>query len=236
MPNLFPRPNNIPNTVPGCVAWIDPSDTLTITSSGGAVSEIRNKVNKSASFTQGTGANQPITGTSTINGLNALSLNGTSSRLSIPSNLFPDQTSGGLTMFVVAKISAVGSERYLVGSTNAPRTYMVVTSAGTAASYISSSSIKDSGVSVSTNPFVFCVTNDGAADTVALYVNNQGPVVFSQTNSGVPTNMVLGATTSGTSLWSGEIGEVIFYNRALSSTQLLLIRRYLSNKWGISGP
>lgn len=139
-------------------------------------------------------------------------------------------------MFVVAKLDNLGAEKYLVGSTNAPRTYMVVTSTGDAGSYISSSAIKNSGVSVSTNPFVFCVTNNGATDTVDLYVNNQGPTSFSQTNSGIPSSMMLGSTSAWAQVWDGVIGEVIFFNRALASTDLTYIQRYLCNKWGTSGP
>jgi hypothetical protein len=55
--------------------WLDASDTSTITESGGAVSQWDNK-GALGNFTQGTGAAQPTTAASTINGLNVLDFAG----------------------------------------------------------------------------------------------------------------------------------------------------------------
>jgi len=229
-------PTNIgltPRTISGCVGFYDFSDTSSITSSSNLVSVVRDE-NGSNTLTQATGANQPTTNARTINGKNALLFNGTSSRLVIPSNLFPEQTNGGLTMLVVAKSDLALTEQYLIGSTNAPRTYLTVTAAGNAASSISSSAVKNSGVTVGTDPFIFCVTNDGATDTVKLKVNAQAAVSFSQTNSGVPSSMILGSTNGGASFWNGVMGAVAFYNRALTDAEVLQLMRYFGNNWGIS--
>jgi hypothetical protein len=51
--------------------WLDAADTSTITASSGNVSQWNNKGSLS-NFTQGTGALQPVTGSSTVNGLNVL--------------------------------------------------------------------------------------------------------------------------------------------------------------------
>lgn len=52
--------------------WLDASDTSTITESGGAVSQWDNK-GSLGNFTQATGALQPTTGATTLNGLNVVS-------------------------------------------------------------------------------------------------------------------------------------------------------------------
>ena len=51
--------------------WLDASDASTITESSGSVSQWNNK-GSLGNFTQGTGASQPTTGVTTLNGLNVL--------------------------------------------------------------------------------------------------------------------------------------------------------------------
>ena len=72
-------------------AWWDASDNTTITESSGSVSQWDNKGLSTATATQGTGANQPSTGTRTINGLNVLnfvndSFEAGGGNISIPNN------------------------------------------------------------------------------------------------------------------------------------------------------
>lgn len=57
-------------------AWYDASDTTTITSSGGAVSQWNDKSGNSRNVTQATAARQPGTGAVTQNGLNVLTFDG----------------------------------------------------------------------------------------------------------------------------------------------------------------
>ena len=56
--------------------WLDASDLTTITHSGGAVSEWRDKSGNGYAFTQATSAAQPTTGSATQNALNVLSFDG----------------------------------------------------------------------------------------------------------------------------------------------------------------
>lgn len=57
--------------------WLDASDLTTITESSGAVSEWRDKSGNGYAFTQATSTSQPTTGSTTQNGLNVLSFDGT---------------------------------------------------------------------------------------------------------------------------------------------------------------
>lgn len=58
------------------IGWYDPSDSSTITESGGAVSQLDDKSGNSNDVIQATGAKQPVTGTRTLNGLNVLDCDG----------------------------------------------------------------------------------------------------------------------------------------------------------------
>jgi len=71
--NLW-TPNNIIDDV---LAWYDASLTNTITESAGAVSQWDDLSTNGYDLAQGTGANQPSTGTRTIGTLNALDFDGT---------------------------------------------------------------------------------------------------------------------------------------------------------------
>lgn len=86
-------------------AWYDAADEGTITESGGLVSQWDDKSGNGRDISQGTGSNQPTTGTRTLNGLNVLDCAGD----------YLENTSLGLTVsddisiFIVAEIDTVGS-------------------------------------------------------------------------------------------------------------------------------
>lgn len=65
-----------PSDLPGLAAWYDASNAASITSSGGAVSQWNDLSGNGWHLTQGTGSNQPTTGTRTVNGLNTLDFDG----------------------------------------------------------------------------------------------------------------------------------------------------------------
>lgn len=62
--------------------WLDASDLTTITDSGGAVSEWRDKSGNGYAFTQATSTSQPTTGTVTLNSLNTIAFDGGDSLVS----------------------------------------------------------------------------------------------------------------------------------------------------------
>ena len=68
-------PGLVPAVVTNADLWLDATDATTITESGGAVSQWDNK-GSLGNFTQSTGALQPTTGVSTLNGLNILDFAG----------------------------------------------------------------------------------------------------------------------------------------------------------------
>lgn len=98
--------NNIKKWTPADITtlgWYDPSDTDTITSSGGLVSQLDDIGTSSTEhLVQSTGSKQMSTGLQTINGLNVLSST-TTTRL-MENLTFPVPASGNLSVAFVAKI------------------------------------------------------------------------------------------------------------------------------------
>src|SRR5438105_4905894 len=67
--------------VSGYVRWWDMSDTASITQSANAVSQVNDGSVTADNLTQATGANQPLTNTDTLNGLNVIKYDGTNDNL-----------------------------------------------------------------------------------------------------------------------------------------------------------
>jgi hypothetical protein len=86
-------------------AWYDTSDASTITESAGAVSQLDDKSGNTRNLTQTTGADQPITGTRTIGGLNVFDYNNTDYLQTDSVDFYP--ASNNLAVFLIAEIDSV---------------------------------------------------------------------------------------------------------------------------------
>jgi len=84
--------------------WIDPRLESTITEAGGAVSQIDDLSGNARNFVQATGADQPTTGTQTINGLNVLDC---INNEHLEHLTYPVPVSGNLAMFVVHSVDVI---------------------------------------------------------------------------------------------------------------------------------
>ena len=86
-------------------AWFDAGDSGTITESAGAVSQWDDKSGNGYHMTQGTGADQPLTGTRSLGGLNVIDFSSTDymgSSFTVPS-------SGDIAIFSLMEIDAVAT-------------------------------------------------------------------------------------------------------------------------------
>jgi len=76
---------------------------------------------------------------------------------------------------------------------------------------------------------------DVASGNGVLYVNNSGTTALSPTFSGAILGMSIGVKSSAPNpYFPGYIAECVFYNTSLSDSAMLTVRRYLSNKWGVT--
>lgn len=236
---------NAPSTISGLVGWMDAADTSTsnITSSGGLVSNIRNKANSQNPFVQATGGNQPQTGVSTIAGKNVLRFNGTSNYLSCNAlaSAFTG-TDAAVSVFAVYKP---------IGLTLSPTIFCAANSANTTVLFTHSNS---------TNNLFRIQKNDDSSASVSATATTAPtlvPVMFSMSCAGTTLKawkdeasfyngaFNVGATTVNTfalgvrptsaisNYFNGDIAEIIVYNRDLSDAEVTQVNRYLGNKWGI---
>jgi hypothetical protein len=251
------RPSVIISPVAGYKLWLDAADISSITASGGDVSQWNDKSGNSSNFTQGTGASQPKTGTRTLNGKNVLDFDGTNDFLSCPSStgLFNYLHNGtASTTFFVGVIDDPTADRGLMssGAESSDNVGVILyfqSNNKDLAAVARGVSGTNSGViidNVTLTPGAgFYLTNKWDADNgtaanrykVAL---NNGSFLGSNTTTNAPStsnaskNMQIGSYNGATSgNWNGAIGEVIFYDTALSDGDILLNQQYLAAKWAI---
>ena len=241
---IFPI-TQVPKTIPNLFAWLDASDTSTITSSGGLVSNVRNKANTLMDFSQSTGANKPTTGASTINGKNVITFSGSPVRLNNDGlAAYITGTSMPLSSYVVFNNtnSAAESTMCSFGSSSlANPLYIMSNGTSNGIRYLKRI---DSGAASSATgtispinvPAIFSGlysgTNLNASLNGVSFFNNAfgaGAITLDAFSIGCRTaNGVFSA------FYVGDIAEIIFYNRLLSAAENTLIIKYLANKWAIS--
>lgn len=84
---------------------------------------------------------------------------------------------------------------------------------------------------IGTSPILVAATNNNTLLTPYA----SGVALNTKTGTTVQTNgLLLGSAFDNTQPWLGNIGEVILYNRVLTTTERQAVEGYLSWKWGIS--
>lgn len=224
--------------------WLDATDTSTITLNGTTVSSWRNKGNAGAgNATQGTAANQPLYVSSAINGLPALRgrHDGTNaSELNIADSAALDYTSFALFV-VLQRITDLGLLEAVISKFFTPNRECRLC--------ISATDILS--LDTSANGTAAVTTTVGSALAVNTPIIVQSSYSLASTTQSVTYNNVTAATTSQTGIFAGaqplsifstgsitspfagDIGEVLFYTKALSTTETAYVRKYLGAKWGI---
>jgi len=210
-------------------AWYDAYDLSTIVQSGGFVSQWNDKSGNSLNLAQAVGANQPITGTRTINGVNALDFDGVSDYIVRGSGM-PD---GDVMVFGVFNADAL--------------TYGVWFGNAGSGGAKSRQYLQDSKVDFGNGGLVFSPAlsagqpyvvmgqvDDLGNSSVHGYRINGGALTTGGTQRATPqASMAAGANAGGVGFFNGIIGEVIVVNSLLSDSDRQKVEGYLAWKWNL---
>jgi hypothetical protein len=225
--------------------WLDASDTSTITESSGSVSQWASKAG-GYNAVQATGANQPTTGTETINGLNVIDFDGTNDRLTVASF---DMTGGqqfsiaavftassGTTQAVVEHTAILDSNPGAFGVFKESDDTVALAKRGTSLTL----SIFDTTSTLTTTPKVYVGTHDGtlSTDETNGWLNNSNsgtrPFNANTNSNNLNATLFIGAR-GGTSLFlDGSIAELVITKTVLSTNEREALQTYLADKWGIT--
>ena len=220
----------------GPALWLDASDTTTITHSSNAVSQWNDKSGNNRHATQGTGANQPVTNTTTVNGLNSIDFNGTTHAFGLPSyfdnlstkdytiyiTFSPDTTTGTDTL--LANEAAGNGLAMYYTSTNFRG---VSTSFGTISNEVAlSTTIAPHIAMLRKNATEFRIFRDG------MFGSSKVPTAGFTATFGT----WIGASNNGSfnSLMDGRMCEVLIYEATHTEAQVNSVQNYLGSKWGVT--
>ena len=206
--------------------WFDASDTSTITESGGAVSQWDDKSGNGNDVTQGTAANQPTTGSRTLNSLNVLDFDTTDymSNATVTA-------SQPITVFHVAESDAdlVAATSYLFDSTN---NLDRISNRAHSGSRYRLNAGTDVNVNGRTNSAqLLRIVFNGASTTVHI---DGVLVVTGSPGAGGLDGFTLGARFDSIYPWDGSVAEMIFVDGTLTAGEIADTETYLANKWGIT--
>lgn len=206
----------------GYTAWYDASDAATITAVALAVSQWNDKSANGYHLTQGTGANQPLTGTDTINGLNVLKFVGATP--SYMTNTAWPTLVQPYTSCAVVKVNNTAAIKIAVQG-NSVSTAVMRFSTAEAPEMTAGTLLSGSGV-IATS--VIVTVANGASS--AIFVDGASNVTGNANTNSLP-DLRIGANESAASGFDGDIAEVIIYPSALGTTDRNTVEAYLKAKW-----
>lgn len=227
-----------------CRAWFDMSDNsaANMTSSGGLVSKVMNKVGNGNNLQQVTSSAQPKNNTRTQNGLPVLEFAHDGTANDYMTFDLNTPMSVPFTVFVVAALDATNNQSILSRQTSATAGQWTLVKNGGFAIFqtygFGSGGVAAGAVKTFTaNPAIHTVTL-AEGSTLKYQLNNDtiatDGTVLSGYNNSVATSLNLGASPSGINPIDGWIGEVIIYNAILTTSEITQVNQYLSRKWGIT--
>lgn len=216
----------------GLQAWYDAATTPL-----GAVASWADRSGKGNSATQGTGGLQPINTAGQKNGLPCLLFNG--SNLVLPAALYPLPNGGNSIFCVSARTSETGASDFLFNFSTGSGGLDNFLAYDNAAGQVDYRNFNAGGTQATINGLTntnFQILMGSFNGTTAETVASNNGIAGTNTGSAVATidRAWIGARTNGGTSHIGPIGEIIMYNRLLSSAETILVNRYLSAKWAIT--
>lgn len=226
-----------PADLPSFVLWLDASDTSTITDSSGFVSQWDDKSGEGNNVVQATGADQPFTGATSQNGLNALLFNNdylekTSFDISINFSVFVlcNVTGANNTFDSIFSVESGGAADFQLDAGTPPTGEYGFRGRGGFTEIPATGPYDDAY-------YAFAAVFNAADDTVTLYVDGsqvgQATDYTGAAELGTPTHLRIFTNRSATNPPAGVVGEVLAYNAALTPAQVTQVSNYLETKWGI---
>jgi len=211
-------------------AWLDASDSSTITESGGSVSQWDDKSGNGLNVTQGTGSYQPVLGT------NEIQFDGVDDNLFASGSDFPYGASGAYTAFIVFR-SAVSQTNDSIGlitgngNSSTANPLICVVANSSFRTYVDGT-LSSSAWSADNTRYIGASRFDGAEHETFIDGTSGGTTTATQGASG--TFYIGGVGGSGTRFFEGAISEMLIFNNAISLSNRQTVEGYLAHKWGLA--
>jgi hypothetical protein len=214
--------------------WFDAADTTTITESSGSVSQWNDKSGNGKNVVQANGAAQPTTGTTTQNGLNVISFDGTDDFL---------ESANGAASFDTVECYFIGltsvDSRVLIGVPHAAthtspfhRWLLFHNTINRLSIRVNSVLSSSANNVVSTSNAAIYRLETGTGDG---YINTTRVINASGATNTYPnsTPLQIGTIAGGGAYLNGFVAEVLIFDRALNEDEKTTLNNYLTSKWNI---
>jgi type IV pilus assembly protein PilA len=219
-------------SLPGLIAWYDASDATTVTAPSGTVSTITDKSGNGNTAAASLGSVAYVTAAQ--NGLSTLRFNG-SSTLVAPHSASLNLSGNGLTIVVAYKASSVSASYAFINKENTWEVGENGSGAGWTAAVQGGCWTWVGSYAATRNQWH---TNTFRYSPSWLFTVDSGAVQTAASPCGSnisPTSnpLTLGGRSSGsTPTLTGDIGEVMIWNRSLTDAENDQVRTYMKAKWG----
>lgn len=214
----------VPTSIANLSLWLDGSDTNSITTSSGNITQINDKSGNDNNATA-SGGFTPALISNAQNGRSVMRFNGTSNYLTISNSVTYR------TVVVVAKYNGTTFSDYngIVGDPtgSSPNNGHIVNGVAGTEKIASATSSYTSAYRDGTS-----IAGSGGHDFSPL--NEYWIGVFELPASNTNTTSSIGFINGGSRYWNGDIAEVIAYSSTLTVDQRTSLEAYLSTKWNIT--
>ena len=230
-----------PTEISDCELWLDANDTNTITFNGSNVAGWADKSGNGNNVIQSTATNQPTYQSSGINNKGSLYFDGNNflarnSALGLTGN-------PALTVFIVSNITSTSQSRVIhLGASTTPQQNIQFAADASYRFNNGSLIFANDNFNDSTDHIAMFRRATGATyGEGKFYLDNIEATYTSVTNSGYILNMVNNVcrigqgrdTGNNPHFITGQLGEIIIYNKELTTVEANQIFTYLKNKWGV---
>jgi FtsP/CotA-like multicopper oxidase with cupredoxin domain len=237
---LAPLSTFTPAQIPNLTAWFDAAGTATVTTSGTNVTQWADRSGNGNTVAQTNAAAQPAYTSAGINGLGSIVFAGKNylvgSNTSFSSSLLNESTVFAVTNQTnTADSSVMWSGAYL----SDPRWNLRLTETGVSHfDFNNKEAGRLVGLDKPTGPALW--TAQGSISGKSQFLRKNGSVIASDAGPGASVKgsypLAIGATYGPGQLsyqYSGQIGEIVTFGRALTAAESAEMEGYLACKWGL---
>jgi hypothetical protein len=229
-----------PTNVPNLAAWYDASDSSTSVQSNGQVSQLKDKSGLSNDLLQSSSALQPKLLNGAINGHAALSFNGNALLTGSDTTFSTKVLNESTTFFVANQPNKTQTSSVLWSGPffGTPRWTVRLSEHGV--SHFDFNDLSAGRITGTEDPTGSAVWSAGGSVTNhRQFLSKNGVVVASgsATQRGtVNAQLQVGGMSNGQRqvyTYTGLLGEIVVFNRALSTSETAQIEGYMACKWGL---
>ncbi len=217
-----------PAQIPGLQLWLDGADAATITQSAGAVSQWTDKSGNAYAAAQATGGARPSYSATGLNGLGALTFDGTSGFLSISGFNVPTTFTAFLALDVLSTPQA---------------SFSAFLDAGFSTQFLLGFDSGGTKITATVNN-VFATsapafTTGGAHQALFSTDGTAGVTAFDSISSSYTSSAAAGGSVTanigvfnGANYINATVGEMLLYGGTVAPAYISTIQAYLRKKWG----